>query len=356
MSSITNSSYSKGREEVEYGYCQANDTFPAATAIYIALFLVVLIYSTIFVLVVIYSEAKLQTKSEEGKKPIAYFQFWAFHLFFIPFLLYTIIDNVIYKEDKTTNPTMITLFLGAINVVTPVIIADICCGRKCFKWFDIETPTHLCSYCHSRCTCFSHYSLLCLSMFTFSLFIIFSIITIPTLVFIYYLYPIRTLARLPLLVSEILYINTLLGLLIFQYERLVYVCCKKCCKCNIKGTQAGQGYPALDELDDHDAYYTSETENKNNLISCSHFILPIGTVLMIAGSVMFLVMTTELSTLNRNTEDENFKMLLTLVPTLVLLYGFWVKSEAFCGVSKRKKKETNREGYKLIQNTGEETE
>lgn len=55
------------------------------------------------------------------------------------------------------------------------------------------------------------------------------------------------------------------------------------------------------------------------------------TALTICVLLMLFVMTTELVTLNKNTEDENFQQLLTLVPTLTLLYGFWANRDSFCG-------------------------
>lgn len=138
-------------------------------------------------LVVVYSKAKIQTRSEGSKKPKAYFQFWAFHIFFIGFLLYTVVDNFTHNESREINYTIGTVTLAWGIVIPVMIVLYIGIG-----WFDVETPTYCFCCCCVRC---SHCMVLLVSLVTFSLFISFSIITVPTLIFIYYLYPARTLAR-----------------------------------------------------------------------------------------------------------------------------------------------------------------
>ena len=370
-----NRSYSIGFEDVD---------------VYFSLGIALLLYGymlSLLGLVLIYSKAKIQTKSEGNKKPKAYFQFWAFHIFFIAFLLYTVMDNFTHNENREINHKLGVFTLAWGTFMPVVIVANIGIG-----WFDLETPTYCFCCCCMRC---SHCLVLLISLITFSLFISFSIITIPTLVFIYYLYPARTLARLPLIVSAVLYINTLLGHLIYQCEAFSYVCCRwKCLKECVHSVKSGPTKHYDDQIQhgcinsflfkallklytpkqlpllppeppppfkqraqNHDAYYESETTiksetgsevNRGCVAYCSYCVLPIATLLTIYVLVTLLVMTTQLTTLNRNTEDENFKQLLTLVPTLTLFYGFWANRETFCGTRTKKKKKRNREGYEEL--------
>lgn len=57
------------------------------------------------------------------------------------------------------------------------------------------------------------------SVCTVSLFIITALEALPTIAFVYYLYPVRTLARLPFLANIVVITNTLIALLLFQCER-----------------------------------------------------------------------------------------------------------------------------------------
>ena len=320
--------HSKEREEVESIFSVS---------------IVLLIYGvflSVFAHAVIYSRAELYTKSEGNKKPQAYFQFWAFHIFYLSFLIYTVYENVIHNEDQGVNNVIWTMLgWGALFPMVCSWIIVICC--------DIETPTHCCRYCCGKYYCICHYSVLCISMSTFTLFMIFSALTIPTLVFIHYLYPARTLARLPLIVSAILYINTLLSYLIFQCERLCFLGHKFCVWCKGESDDEDDDQEVPKQIENHDGYYASETKDKKLMVIISFFVLPLFNMFTIAVLVIFLKMTNKLAILNRNTDDENFKLLLSLIPTVLLLVGFWAKSDEFCG-TKKKKKENNEGDYELL--------
>jgi hypothetical protein len=199
----------------------------------------------------------------------------------------------------------------------------------------------------------------------------FSLFTIPTLIYIFYLYPARTLARTPLIVAAVIFINTLLAQLIYQCEIFSYLFCRY--KCVTKWGEKFAQYctntirtlPFLNKVPHppleiraktHNMYYESETEKIQSCLQvCSYCLLPIGTAFTIAITIVFLIMTTELTTLNRNTDDENYQQLLTLVPALALLSGFWINWEEFCGTKKKKREAEQEDGEETDQEEQEET-
>jgi hypothetical protein len=295
-------------------------------------------------------------------------------LFFIPFLIYTVRDNLIHNEDGNNKGLIITaLVIGCIGPLIILAMAGI-------NHFDIETPTNCCCCNNYLCHCI----MLLISLCSFTLFIMFLILIIPTLIYIFYLYPARTLARTPLIVAAVIFINTLLAQLIYQCERFSYVLCR--CKChtnhklgeklasktqwctNIIQDGIHHGLlsslaknkappPPLEErTKTHNMYYESETKPpRSGLQTCSYCLLPIGTAFTIAITVMFLLMTTELTTLNRNTDDQNYQQLLTLVPAVALLSGFWINWEEFCGTKKKKREAEQEDGEETDQEEQEET-
>ena len=167
-------------------------------------------FLSIGVLITVYSRAKVVTQAKDSsRKPKAYFQFWAFHIFATSFAILTITQNFMNHESNNV-PSLIMLIWVAVS--------GFIIGIFSLTKFDIETPTNCCRCCHG----FSHCIVLWMSLCTSLSIICFTIFSIPTIILVYYLYPARTLLRLPLLTNAVLYINSLLALLLFQCERFFY--------------------------------------------------------------------------------------------------------------------------------------
>ena len=288
-------------------------------------------FLSVGVLVTVYSQAKIVTQSKGSRKQKAYYQFWAFQVFATSFVLYTVIQNS-HIEQYILAITLLSIALGIL------------CGMYITK-FDIETPTHFCKCCQSYCHCIVLWMSLCSSLLitTFALF------SIPTIILVYYLYPARTLLRLPLLTNAVIYINSLLALLLFQCERLFYPCMKNvklrdamgCCKSfedykicrNFIWNEDQQLLLAERTLTHHEFYssfYNKSELKKYNLKNFIYICSPFGTVIILAILILFVIIIHELTDLHLSSvKDLNLNLLLTLAPTLLLLFVSWYKFDIF---------------------------
>ena len=296
------------------------------------------IFLSFVVLVTIHSQVTTVTKK---RKPKAYFQCLGFHLFSLVLLSYTLhLNNV-----SLNSPLAFTsgLMVGAvINLL----------------WSDVETPTHCCR--SSQCFCMLMFMSVCL-LFAFTAYFIFSI---PTIILVYYLYPTRTLLRLPLIINAVLYINSLLALLLFQCER----CCfpfvflrhvkvqsftgyivhsfMSCRHTHILpltvpiglrklwtliwGLTNAESIPFEERVTNLD-YYVSEKK------SCvTYFCHSIATLFVLISSIYLLSIISELLDLYSQSSNSNLNLLLILVPSLVLLFGSWYKFDVFFDIEKEK--------------------
>ena len=312
-----------------------------------------------FVLPFVYSRAKVVTQSKSSRKPKAYFQFWAFHVFAIVLVMYTIGKNF-ERGNIILAMLIVVAFFGTIlGLLSPSL--------------DIETPTHCCRCCHS----FSHGIVLWIAVCTSLLIISFALFTIPTIMFVYYLYPARTLLRLPLLTNAVLYINSLLALLLFQCERLFYPCMKKknntdhrlgYCKLSCgrllfklglynKLIELYRKYRRFAEIEDpplkkrnitHKRYYRpyymyvikyQEKQKKPKTIKTKKrlfvrlFVFScflIGTVIALGILILFIIIIHDLSDFHiSSVKDLNLNLLLTLAPTLLLSFVSFYKHNLF---------------------------
>ena len=334
---------------------------------------------SIGVLVTVYSRAKVVTQSKGSRKPKAYFQFWAFHVFAINFMILTVTQNINEIQYRL------------LAILIWVAISGTVIGIVSLTKFDIETPTHFCRCCHG----FSHCIVLWMSLCTSLLFISFVLFSIPTIILVYYLYPARTLLRLPLLTNAVLYINSLLALLLFQCERLFYPCVRNskpqrircrdimgyCARfrilteeneeqekgvvhskknCSYKyhcynryclGHWCMQGvcdilklYIRLAKIENppledravvyrnfYATHYNKELlEKKDCLMFTTYLCHPIGTMILLAILILFVIIIHNLTDLHLSSvKDLNLNLLLTLAPTLLLLFVSWYKFDIF---------------------------
>ena len=175
-------------------------------------------FVSLSVLGIIYSRAKVVTQSKSSRKPKAYFQFWAFNVFTTSFVIYTTIQN--YDESTSFMTFSILIWVAICTVILSIGTARRVSSTEAETTLDIETPTHFCRCCND---CF-HYIVFRMSLCSSQSLICFVLFSIPTIILVYYLYPARTLLRLPLLANAIFYINSLLALLLFQCELLCSLC------------------------------------------------------------------------------------------------------------------------------------
>ena len=301
-------------------------------------------FLSIGVLVIVYSQAKVVTQSKSSRKPKAYFQFWAFQVFATSFVLYTVSQN-----------SHIEKYIIVAITLTPIAYGTTY-GVLVLTKFDIETPTHFCKCCQGYC----HFIVLWMSLCSSLLIITVVLFSIPTIILVYYLYPARTLLRLPLLTNAVLYINSLLALLLFQCERLCFLCAKKyklktkTChddeRCRIFSLRINVCYRICKSREDyvwyicrnitriedqlleeraltHNEFYRSfynEELKKNYLKVVTYICSPFGTVIIIIILILLVIIIHDLTDLHiSSVKDLNLNLLLTLAPTLLLFVSLY---------------------------------
>ncbi len=293
-------------------------------------------------LITVISVAKTKIESEKGKKPKGYFHFWAFHLFICGFALYTYFNNSFNTTGATTTIFTTILFgLNAFSFVTTLFLP--CFG---INKIDLNTPTY-CLFCQC-CLKLCHYIVIMYSVGTIFSFVSSLIILIPNIIFVYYLYPTRTLIRLPLLINTVLYINTVLAVLIFQCERCWYPCnvnkkpsdiisnktetrcsslCKSCCEVLKNNHELP---PFKKRIDDHNTFYSAYYKEIDYLKIYTYWIHPIATLLVLILLLLGIKIISDLIILHHQTSQDNqLELIITLVPTFLLLLGSWYKLDIF---------------------------
>ena len=161
----------------------------------------------------------------------------------------------------------------------------------------------------------------------------------------YYLYPAHTLIRMPFIINSILYTNSLLALLLFQCERLCFILVKfiserlNCIRC-------------IKNEDDkfYDEYYNKIFKPSKEYAGCScfksvgplltYYIQPLLTCGVLIILVMFIWVLSDLFRLHQDhfTDKNQVEALILLVPTLLLLFGSWLKLDVFFDIEEPKSK------------------
>ena len=328
---------------------------------------------TMVTLTIVYSLAEKQVEPSNGQKPKTYFQFWAFHVSVIGFGAYFAVRNFFFNSNGNAYETLrisnaILLFHVTFGLVYYGACFPLLHGVRSL---DIETPTQCCRCCCQRC---SHYTTLVVSVFIMSFFINFFINFAPTLIIIYFLYPTRTLIRIPLYINSIFYINSLLALLLFQCERIFYpplkLCEVKICKQRTgkkranclcfrelwlklrhrerisEDDQTYRQYVDRKEYKDtvrplhkrrakiHDkfylSYYVNETfKNKPKLTRTAYLLQPVGTIFVMVTLIILIVIISDIMSLETGPKSSQLDLLLMLVPTVGLLFGSYHKLDLF---------------------------
>ena len=311
-------------------------------------------FISIVVLITTYSVAKAKIESDGHKKPKKYFQFWAAHFFII--LFFTTIgfgDN----DSTITQNYFIIIFwtMGWCSISSMLIL------YSSPALFDLNTPIYCCC---RRWIKSCHCIILLFSTSTIVFFTTYFVALLPNIIFVYYLYPTRTLLRLPLLINSVLYINTLMAILIFQCERLLFPCAKKCgqpnkyCCLNMEKASIwrlcfcvnrNENYctkfyerlinhpelPLQQRIQNHDTYYSAyytdaQDRKKSVLLWCTYFIHPVAVLFLLVLLIFFIKIISDLIAFHLNSNLDNpLELLLTLVPTLLLLFGSWYKLDLF---------------------------
>ena len=270
-------------------------------------------------------------KATEKRKPKVYYQFWAAHVVMIGLLIHTLIR---------------------INI-TPIIyvalgfsfIMNILYYRSTLLEVRFDTPTQFC-ICHQAIKIGCSIIMAIGSLYLITISIYLCITALPTVIFIYYLYPARTLIRLPFIINSILYINSLLALLLFQIERLCFVFTKSCSaklRCKNKFCVKNEDEEFYDEYYKKVAVTGSKRERSGSFIR--YLVEPTVTSFILAMLVQFITILSDLFILqNHFTVRDQVDTLILLVPTLLLLFGSWYKLDVFFDIKEqRSEKEILRE-------------
>ncbi len=180
---------------------------------------------------------------------------------------------------------------------------------------ELNTPTHCCT---GRCKKCCHPILTFISMLIIAFFLACLSVIIPKVTFVYFLYPTRTLARLPFLITAFIYINSTIALLIFYFENALYVCIEK------RGW-FGAGYSKKNiEKEYHMSHYDLTTSK------CMGIFATIGILFLLMYVVLAAIVLGGLAfTHSNNFKDNQLETLIGLLPSLFLLLGSLHKRDLF---------------------------
>ena len=208
--------------EAELFFDEHQPVFIAYTVIFaiVSLFIILGLSTPLFVTIV----ESIET-TDKGK-PKLYYHFWSsIALITVGIWGYEVIYHVVHYGSQ---PYAIVLTLMTVESIIGVIVAmssgarggdnlfsaplsDFCCSNKCrMGWSWVMTP---------------------IGLFIFLSLIVYILYAIPTIVLVYYLYPTRTLIRVPFIIGAVFYTITFLSLVLYQFEKIGIVAlrCSTCC-------------------------------------------------------------------------------------------------------------------------------
>lgn len=296
----------------------------------VACFLTIIIMITIFPLV------KETIEARNGHKPKAYFQFWASQVIILALGIWIVVKNSVFNNNGINTNVDNSAFVS-------VILSQICLTGLMIPFYlavcqltgiDISTPTQCCCCIKNL----FHIILIIFSLMITSSFILIFISMIPSIIFIYYLYPVETLAHLPFVINSILYVNSLTALLLYQCERCFSPCtspesdelndkkcCGRICVSSFQKERASAHYKYYHEYCKYGLHGKLPRQDRakfiSKFISCS--IEPLGTIIVLVVLVLFIVILSDLLNMDRSkfTDRNQMELLFTLVPTITLLFG-----------------------------------
>ena len=272
---------------------------------------------------------------KNGKKPKAYFQFWASQVFLLVFTLRTLTN---FSNDIAN----FRVFIGVSSFVWALFANS----------FDYSTPTQC-------CCCFKHFfhkTVIVMSLFTS---FAFGMLFIPSILLIYYLYPIQTLARLPFIINSFFYMNSLAALLLYQIEGLVYYLKRDYLRPSNKQKSNEPTFtdfrrvfvsPLKQREDVHKQFYENTSfiymEKPLQIRPVSFFLgLIIVTTLLLAllGTYIYVCYEFLKMDINGFTSKDNTTLLATLLPLILLLFGSYYKRDFFFAKTDNKPKKSEKE-------------
>ena len=214
-----------------------------------------IVYSTVFGAVSLFLILGLSTplfvtivesiETTEKGKPKLYYHFWSSVLLIIVGVWgYEMILN--YNRSIS----YIHLILMVTNSFLGLLIALLTAARGENKIILFSAPLSECGCNYSRCVVVWSWIMTIVGFFVILSFIVYLLYAIPTIVFVYYLYPTRTLIRVPFILGAVFYTIALMSLVLYLLEKVTMMifsrninynvcrccalCCNLICKCCLR--------------------------------------------------------------------------------------------------------------------------
>ena len=271
------------------------------------------------------------------KKGKVYFQFWASHVLIIGLGAYTIaLNSHVFSVHSSTKAVCVAYII----LMAPVFV--VVNSRHSGHSIKLNTVAQFC-FNNSK---YYITVIFCMSIYI-SMFVTFVFLTLtPTVIFIFYLYPVHTVIRVPFILNSVLYTNSVLAFLLYQSERSAYV--------STRWFREYKGYPELKDLF-YEEYY--QVLKSKSFWSRLHYfigylnITQLGSVILLVALILFILMVHNLFEMNLSqfTDQSQVEMLFTLVPTLLLLFGSWYKLDMFFDREEKSEKEILQEIFQKIE-------
>ena len=245
-------------------------------------------------------------KSTPKYKPKIYFHYWGSQLIILSFGLYLVCTN------RYSSVNYYAIMMPVYAVFGFVILLCFLRRSGCHFHGETHTPAQCCTG-----KCKRVWSFLFLALSVSGLSILFGIIIYiaPNIILVYYLYPIRTLTRLPFIITAFTYINSLVALLVFYLERSCYMC---------------WGKYTIEEEEQaiyHRNFYNKNLDGlKDSLKKTTVVCMPVGVLYLLIILILLLRVLADLIFKQTSSTDQ-LQAILTLVPGLILLFGSWYRRD-----------------------------
>ena len=331
---------------------------------YLTIYMTVMVIFEIFILGLSTSLFVTISKSiettDKGKSKL-YYHFWsAAVLIVVGLWVYEVIYHVHnIKSYQSKIPYSLLLMLMVMISFFGTIIAFWTVGGK-VKLFSAPLSGCCCCTCSKRCRTGWSCCMTAIGMYLMISLVTYLLYATPTIVFVYYLYPTRTLIRVPFIIGAIFYTIALQSLVLYQFEKVIHVMCCGSHECsnidedmkplvenntpNSFGTQSlevnntgsrSQICPCNCELDKqhiekqhrlNNEYYTEKFEEDLKIISKSCYTL-IAFAQLLAGIAMLIAFIYgEIVIANlvfKQTNNTDINSLLALLPTVIVSVFAW---------------------------------
>ena len=188
------------------------------------------VYSVIFAIVSMFIVLGLSTplyvtisesiKTTDKGKPKLYYHFWSSVLLIvIGVWIYSIIYHL-FRPPIQDDQLYIAMFVVMIiSSLFGVFIAFSTVAKERGKAHIFSVPLLECCCHNGRCMVIWSCFMTMVGFFVTLSFVVYLLYAIPTIVFVYYLYPTRTLIRVPFIIGAIFYTITLTSLVLYLFEK-----------------------------------------------------------------------------------------------------------------------------------------